>query len=131
MELLVPALAGLLVATTVAFVARPFLRDPRPATDAGRRGSDADRARMDMLEELDRAIAAVKELDFDYRAGKLVEAEYREIRGRLRREAAAAFARLESEPLARRRVRTARRSIEPARDDARARQRRKRLRRAT
>jgi hypothetical protein len=130
MELLEPALAGLLVATTVAFVARPFLRDPRPATDAGRGGSDADRARPDLLEDLDRAIAAVKELDFDYRAGKLAEAEYREMRGRLRHEAAAAFARLESEPLAGRRVRTARRSREPARDDTRARQRGKRLRRS-
>ena len=46
---------------------------------------------MRLVEERDRALAALKELEFDHRTGKISDADYRELVGPLRREAAEAL----------------------------------------
>jgi hypothetical protein len=88
-------LAALLAAACVVFVARPFLREPRPGGDRLARPGEEERERVRLVEERDRALAALKELEFDHRTGKVSDADYRELVGPLRREAAAALAALE------------------------------------
>lgn len=83
-------LAAVLAVGAVLFVARPFLRAP------GREEHTAppDRAeleRLALVEERDRALAALKELEFDHRTGKISDTDYRELVGPLRREAAEAL----------------------------------------
>jgi hypothetical protein len=80
------ALAACLAIACVVFVARPFLRVKDAPPDAP---ADADRVRWS--EERDRALAALKELEFDHRTGKVSDADYRELIGPLRRQAADAL----------------------------------------
>ena len=96
MEAVALILAALLTVALVVFVARPFLRDPLGRDD---RPDDADPAaveRLALLEERDRALAALKELEFDHRTGKVSDDDYRELVGPLRHEAAQALRALES-----------------------------------
>jgi hypothetical protein len=86
--------AGLTIAL-VLFVARPFLRDPESRADRSDEDDPAAAERLSLLEERDRALAALKELEFDHRTGKVSDADYRELVGRLRREAAASLRALE------------------------------------
>jgi hypothetical protein len=85
-------LGALLAVAAVWFVSRPFL---------GRSG-DADRltepepGRLALEEERDRALAALKELEFDHRTGKVSDADYRSLVGELRRAAADALRALDS-----------------------------------
>jgi hypothetical protein len=79
-------LGGILAVTCVVFVARPFLRDPAPAEDVLR---EPDARRLELAEERDRSLAALKELEFDHRTGKISDDDYRELVGPLRRRAAA------------------------------------------
>jgi hypothetical protein len=88
-------LAALLAVACVAFVARPFLREPAPEDDRLAQVGREERERLRLLEERDRALAALKELEFDHRTGKVSDDDYRELVGPLRREAAAALAALE------------------------------------
>lgn len=46
---------------------------------------------MRLLEDVDRALEALKELEFDYRAGKVAEEDYQQLLGPLRRKAAEAL----------------------------------------
>jgi hypothetical protein len=85
------ALGLLLAAVVVVIVALPFLREPVAADDRLDAPSDADERRLALVEERDRALAALKELEFDHRTGKLDDADYRELVGPLRRAAAAAL----------------------------------------
>jgi hypothetical protein len=85
------ALGLLLAAVVVVLVALPFLREPVAADDRLDAPSDADERRLALVEERDRALAALKELEFDHRTGKLDDADYRELVGPLRRAAAAAL----------------------------------------
>jgi len=48
-----------------------------------------------LIEERDRALAALKELEFDHRTGKVTDVDYRAQIGPLRRRAAAALRALE------------------------------------
>ena len=85
---------GALVAVAcVVFVAAPFLREPA-AEGGGDRfdllDHEAQRA-LELAEQRDRALAALKELEFDHRTGKLSDEDYREQVGPLRREAAEAL----------------------------------------
>ena len=82
-------LAALLAVAAVLFVARPFLREPAPREDRIREPRDT--GRLALAEERDRALAALKELEFDHRTGKLSDADYRELVGTYRRRAAAAL----------------------------------------
>jgi hypothetical protein len=100
-------LAVLLALACVAIVARPFLREPAPDNDRLAELPAAERERLLLLEERDRALAALKELEFDHRTGKVSDEDYRELVGPLRRQAAAALRALDPDP--RREERLARR----------------------
>jgi hypothetical protein len=79
-------LGAVLAVACVVFVARPFLREPAAAEDALR---EPDTRRLELAEERDRSLAALKELEFDHRTGKVSDEDYRELVGPLRRRAAA------------------------------------------
>ena len=86
--------AGLALAA-VLFVARPFLREPKPVSDVLDEPSELERRRLELVEERDRALAALKELEFDHRTGKVTDEDYRLQIGPLRRSAATALRALE------------------------------------
>ena len=88
-------LAALLALAVVLFVARPFLREPTPVSDVLDEPSELERRRLELVEERDRALAALKELEFDHRTGKVTDEDYRRQVGPLRRSAAAALRALE------------------------------------
>jgi len=88
-------LGALLALAVVAFVARPFLREPAPASDRLDEPGELERRRIELVEERDRALAALKELEFDHRTGKVSDEDYRAQVGPLRRRAAAALRALE------------------------------------
>ena len=88
-------LAALVAAAAVVLVAAPFLREPAPADDSLREPRGTTRRALELAEERDRALAALKELEFDHRTGKLSDADYRELVGMYRRRAAAALQGLE------------------------------------
>ena len=81
-------LGALLAVAAVVFVARPFLREPSAADDRLGAPGAAARRRLELAEERDRALAALKELEFDHRTGKVSDRDYRELVGPLRRRAA-------------------------------------------
>ncbi len=89
------AVAAMLAVVIVVFVARPFLRDPSPASDRLDELSPEARRRLALAEERDRALAALKELEFDHRTGKISDDDYRAQVGPLRRRAAEALRALE------------------------------------
>lgn len=83
-------IGGLLAAAAVWFVARPLLgreeeRLPEPPSE-----------RIALEEERDRALAALKELEFDHRTGKVSDEDYRAAVGGLRREVADALRALDA-----------------------------------
>jgi hypothetical protein len=85
------ALGALLAAACVVFVARPFLREPDPAADRLDELSEAERRALALAEERDRTLAALKELEFDHRTGKVSDEDYRALVGPLRARALAAL----------------------------------------
>jgi hypothetical protein len=88
-------LGALLAVIAVVFVARPFLREPAPANDRLDEPGELERRRLELVEERDRALAALKELEFDHRTGKVTDEDYRSQVGPLRRRAADALRALE------------------------------------
>jgi hypothetical protein len=82
------ALAAMLAVIAVVFVARPFVREPSPASDRLDELAPEARERLALAEERDRALAALKELEFDHRTGKISDEDYRAQVGPLRRRAA-------------------------------------------
>ena len=90
-------LGAVLTVLCVLFVARPLLR-PSRAGEAPSEGSNpAEQLRVRALERRDRALGALKELEFDHRTGKVSDEDYRALVGPLRREAAEALRELEHE----------------------------------
>jgi hypothetical protein len=86
-------LAALLAAVLVVWVARPFL------TGVGREEPEPDAAALERLrlyEDRDRALAALKELEFDHRTGKISDVDYAALVGPLRAEAVATLAALDA-----------------------------------
>ena len=81
-------IGAILAAAAIVLVALPFLREPAPADDVLLTPDD-DRLRL--IEERDRALAALKELEFDHRTGKIADDDYRELVSPLRQDAAAAL----------------------------------------
>jgi hypothetical protein len=79
----------------VLLVAWPFLKEPVTADDRLDALAPEDEVRLGLVEERDRALAALKELEFDHRTGKIGDEDYRSQIGQLRREAAAALRRLD------------------------------------
>jgi hypothetical protein len=94
-EILALVLGGLLTVLCVLFVARPLLRSGKE--DALAASGPAEDARVRLFERRDRALAALKELEFDHRTGKVSDEDYGALVGPLRREAAEALKALESE----------------------------------
>jgi hypothetical protein len=89
-------LAAVLAVAAVLWVARPFLLRPQGG-ESERVPDDAIvQERTRLLEERDRALAALKELEFDNRTGKISDADYRELVGPLRSEASAAISALDA-----------------------------------
>ncbi len=88
-------LAAVLAVAAVLFVALPFLRDPEGREDAVPEPQAREDERLLLREERDRALAALKEVEFDHRTGKISDADYRELAGALRRQAAEALRALE------------------------------------
>jgi hypothetical protein len=88
-------LGGVIAVIVVVFVARPFLREPAPANDRLDEPGELERRRLDLVEERDRALAALKELEFDHRTGKVSDEDYRALVGPLRRRAAETLRALE------------------------------------
>ena len=84
-------LAATLAVVCVILVALPFLREPDPETDALDALDQGERRRLELLESRDRALSALKELEFDHRTGTITDDDYREQVGPLRREAATAL----------------------------------------
>jgi len=89
------ALGAALTVLVVVVVARPFLREPAPSSDALAEPSELERRKLTLVEERDRALAALKELEFDHRTGKISDEDYRRLVGPLRRSAADALRALE------------------------------------
>jgi len=100
-------LAALLAVAAVLFVARPFLREPGARSDRLSEPDELDRRRLALLEERDRALDALRELEFDHRTGKLSDDDYRVLVGPLRRRAAQATRALEPRGEGRERARAA------------------------
>lgn len=84
-------LAAALAVACVIVVALPFLREPDPETDVLDDLDEGERHRLELLEARDRALSALKELEFDHRTGTITDHDYRDQVGPLRREAAAAL----------------------------------------
>jgi len=80
-------LAAVLAAAVVVFVAIPFLRAQPPAPDV-----EPAEAALVAAEERDRALAELKELEFDHRTGKITDEDYRALVQPLRRRAAQTLA---------------------------------------
>ena len=90
-------LAAVLAVVVVVFAARPFLREPEAADDRLDEPTPVEKERLRLAEERDRALSALKELEFDHRTGKISDDDYREQVGPLRRQAAEAIRTLESQ----------------------------------
>jgi hypothetical protein len=97
MEVFALVLGALLAAACVVFVARPLLRQASPSEDALEAADPGQRERLRLLEDRDRALAALKELEFDHRTGKISDEDYRTLVRPLRREAGQALRALEHE----------------------------------
>jgi hypothetical protein len=100
-------LAVAVVVAALVYVVRPFFNAAE--VQAGGAGA-GERERLELVEERDRALAALKELEFDHRTGKVSDADYRELVGPLRRRAVEVLRSLEPErtparPASRRRAR--------------------------
>ena len=84
-------LGALLAVVAVVFVARPLLREgPDETLEA------PEPRHLELAEERDRALAALKELEFDHRTGKVSDEDYRSMVGELRRAAANALRAVDS-----------------------------------
>jgi hypothetical protein len=86
---------ALLAAACVVYVALPFLREPDPGSDVLDEPGALERRALELAERRDRALAALKELEFDHRTGKVSDEDYRELVGPLRRRVAEALRALE------------------------------------
>jgi hypothetical protein len=91
-------LAATLAVACVVLVALPFLREPDPESDALDELDDEERHHLELLEARDRALSALRDLEFDHRTGTVSDDDYRAQVGRLRRDAAAALQALTPEP---------------------------------
>ena len=87
-------LGGLLAAAVVVLVALPFFLGSDEDLDAV---GVAEERRLELIDERDRALAALKELEFDNRTGKIDDADYRALVGPLRRAAAEALQALDAD----------------------------------
>ena len=88
-------LGAALAAACALYVALPFLREPAPREDRLSAPGTLERRQLELAEDRDRALAALKELEFDHRTGKVSNEDYRELVGPLRQRVAEALRALE------------------------------------
>jgi hypothetical protein len=88
-------IGAVLAVACVVLVAVPFLREPATRDDRLDAPSEREQRRLALAEERDRALAALKELEFDHRTGKVGDDDYRAQVGPLRRRAAETLRALE------------------------------------
>ena len=86
-----------LAAVAVLLVALPFLREPATEDDRLDAPTAAQEAMLSLVEQRDRALSALKELEFDHRTGKITDDDYRRELGPLRQAAGAALKALDSQ----------------------------------
>ena len=91
------ALAIVLAAVVVLVVALPFLREPTVVDDRLDAPGEQEVRRLGLDEERDRALGALKELEFDHRAGKVDDDDYRELVGPLRQAGARSLRAIDSD----------------------------------
>lgn len=84
-------IGAVIAVACVVLVALPFLREPRARDDRLARPDELERRRLALAEERDRALDALKELEFDHRTGKVSDEDYRRLVGPLRQRAAEAL----------------------------------------
>jgi hypothetical protein len=84
-------LAAMLAVACVVAVAMPFLREPEPESDVLDDLDEDERHRLELLEARDRALTALKELEFEHRTGTVSDEDYRSQVGSLRRDVAASL----------------------------------------
>ena len=84
-------LAATLAVVCVVAVALPFIREPEPESDVLDELDEDERRRLELLETRDRALSALKELEFEHRTGTVSDEDYQAQVGPLRRDAAAAL----------------------------------------
>jgi hypothetical protein len=89
-------LGAALAVAAVFVVALPFLRE-HAAPDELAKPDERERRRLELAEERDRTLAALKELEFDHRTGKVSDEDYRRLVGPLRVRAAQTLRALEPE----------------------------------
>ena len=87
-------LGALVAVLAVTLVALPFFLGTDDELDAP---DDAAERRLELIDERDRALAALKELEFDHQSGKIDDADYRRMVGPLRRAAAEALQALDAD----------------------------------
>jgi hypothetical protein len=109
-------LVAVVTVGALVYVARPLFGNVKspPAAHA----DDLAARRLELVEERDRALAALKELEFDHRTGKVSDVDYRELIGPLRTRAVETLRLLEP---AGQRVRSARSSRRQRRPKAKVR----------
>jgi uncharacterized membrane protein YdfJ with MMPL/SSD domain len=88
-------IGAVIAVAAVVLVAFPFLREPQAADDALASPGELEQRHLALSEERDRALAALKELEFDHRTGKVSDEDYRALVGPLRQRAAEALRALE------------------------------------
>jgi hypothetical protein len=91
------AVGVVLAVVCVLLVARPFLRNSQSENDRLDEPAEREQVRIALAEERDRALAALKELEFDHRTGKVSDEDYRAQVGPMRRRAAEALRALDPE----------------------------------
>jgi hypothetical protein len=91
-------LAATLAVACVVVVALPFIREPEPESDELVVLDDEEQRRLALLEERDRAVGALRELEFEHRTGTVSDEDYRAEVGLLRRDVANALQALDRTP---------------------------------
>jgi hypothetical protein len=89
------ALVAVLAVACVVFVGLPFLREPEPDEDQLASHDATERRALELEEERDQLLGALKELEFDHRTGKVSDEDYRALVGPLRARAGATLRALE------------------------------------
>jgi hypothetical protein len=84
-------LGAILAAGAVLLTAMPFIQHADNLNAPLDGPTPEQEQRIAVIEERDRALAALKELEFDHRTGKIDDADYRSLVGPLRRTAADAL----------------------------------------
>jgi hypothetical protein len=105
MDVLGIALAAVLAFLTIVFVARPFLRTEKGEAGPSRAPSAPRQAVFELLEQRDRALLALQELDTDLRAGMISPAEHGRLIRPLQGDAAKALRELAELPSSRQELR--------------------------